>query len=54
MQSFNQTDEESFSTNFDIGSLTKHYEFNPFIPDEDEVESENEDTPRLILMGLRG
>lgn len=52
-QSFNQGEEESFSTNFDIGSLSKHYEYNPFVSDED-AESEKEDIPRLVLMGLRG
>ncbi|XP_060854649.1 ras-related GTP-binding protein C isoform X1 [Rhopalosiphum padi] len=51
--SFNRVEEESFSTTFDIGSLPKHYEFNEFISDED-VESDRDDLPRLVLMGLRG
>ncbi|XP_026804731.1 ras-related GTP-binding protein C isoform X3 [Rhopalosiphum maidis] len=51
--SFNRVEEESFSTTFDIGSLPKHYEFNEFISDED-AESDRDDLPRLVLMGLRG
>lgn len=53
IQSFNGNEDETFNSSFDIGSLSKHYEYNPFVPDED-TESEKEDLPRLVLMGLRG
>lgn len=52
-QSFNPTEDEAFNSSFDIDSLSKHYEYNPFVPDED-TESEKEDLPCLVLMGLRG
>ncbi|VVC25501.1 Gtr1/RagA G protein,P-loop containing nucleoside triphosphate hydrolase [Cinara cedri] len=51
--SFSPTDDENFNSSFEIGSLSKNYEYNPFIQDED-TESEKEDLPRLLLMGLRG
>ncbi|XP_050540706.1 ras-related GTP-binding protein C [Daktulosphaira vitifoliae] len=51
--SFNQVEDETYSPEFDIGSLPKHYDYNSFVCDED-IESEKEDLPRLILMGLRG
>lgn len=52
-QSFNRGEDEAFNSNFNIGSLPKHYEYNPFVADED-TESDKEDLPCVLLMGSRG